>query len=78
MNLRSNITMRQVDDCPTPNFWGRYKDHTIHCSRENENSDWYIWVYTPSGALAYDGYWKDSDGKSLNEAKLEAIRGAQI
>ena len=76
--LRRNITMRQVDDSSTPNYWGRYKDHNIHCSRENEQSDWYIWVYAPSGQLAYDGYWRDSAGKTINEAKLEAIRGAAI
>jgi hypothetical protein len=61
-----------------PNYWGEYKNHKIHLSRESRKKDWYIWVYTPSGDLAYDGYWRDSAGKPIREAVAEAIQGAQI
>ena len=65
-------------DGPEPNYWGRYKDHEIHISRESKKANWYIWVYSPSGALAYDGYWRDSAGKTIRQAIAEAIRGAEI
>lgn len=63
---------------PEPHYWGKYEDHQIHISRQNKKSDWYIWVYAPSGALGYDGYWRDSAGKTIREAVAEAIRREQI
>lgn len=60
------------------NYTGTYKNHLINFSRENRNSDWYIWVYCPDGRLAYDGYWRDSAGKTIRQATLEALRGAMI
>lgn len=68
----------QKGEGKSPNYWGEYKDHKIHLSRENRKSDWYIWVYAPSGALAYDGYWRGSARKPIREAVSEAIRGALI
>ena len=73
---RPRVKMRQVDGLNY--YWGDYKKHQIHCSRENETSNWYIWVYAPCGSLAYDGYWRDSAGKTIREAAEEAIRGAMI
>jgi hypothetical protein len=61
-----------------PNYWGEYKDYEIHLSRESPKRDWYIWVYAPSGDLAYDGYWRDSAGRPIREAVAEAIRAACI
>lgn len=61
-----------------PNYWGTYKEHQIHISRESRKTDWYIWVYAPCGSLCYDGYWKDSEGKTIRQAVREAIRGACI
>lgn len=69
--------MQRVES-ESENYWGNYKGHRIHCSRENEQSNWYIWVYVPDGRLAYDGYWRDSESKTIREAAEEAIRGACI
>lgn len=60
------------------NYVGTFKGHMLHISRENRRELWYIWVYAPCGSLAYDGYWRDSVGKTIREATLEAIRGAMI
>lgn len=60
------------------NYVGTCRDHMLHISRESRQSDWYIWVYAPSGALAYDGYWRNSAGKTIKAATAEAIRGAKI
>jgi hypothetical protein len=65
-------------DGAEPNYWGTYKDHKIHLSRESKKHQWYIWVYAPDGTLAYDGWWRNSEGKPIREAVAEAIRGACI
>lgn len=75
--MTPQIKMTRVDGSE-PNYHGEYKGHQIHASRANRNEDWYIWVRTPQGSLAYDGWWKDSARKSIHAAALEAIRGAMI
>lgn len=40
--------------------------------------DWYIRVNHPDGGYLYDGYWRDSDDKSPEEAVAEAFRGAEL
>lgn len=37
---------------------------------------WYIIVKHPDGGALYDGWWSDSEEKSLAEAVQEAVRGA--
>lgn len=58
-------------------FCGRYKQHDIRIDRE-DGRNWYIAVQAPSGLYAYNGYWLDSQWKSLDEAIVEACTGAQL
>ncbi len=60
----------------THEFQGRYKQHDLDLMRDGWNSNWYIRVRAPSGLYAYDGYWRDSQGKSLDDAITEACTGA--
>jgi hypothetical protein len=60
----------------THEFQGRYKQHDIDLMRDGWCSNWYIRVRAPSGLYAYDGYWRDSQGKSLDDAIAEACTGA--
>lgn len=56
----------------------RYKGHEIEVSYEADRDRWYIVVTAPNGIRSYDGWWRDSQGKTRREAVLEAIRGAQL
>jgi hypothetical protein len=40
--------------------------------------DWYIRVNHPDGGYLYDGYWRNNDDKSPEEAVAEAFRGAEL
>ena len=57
-------------------FNGRYKQHDLELTRVGGDRNWYIRVRAPSGLYAYDGYWRDSQGKSLDDAITEACTGA--
>lgn len=57
------------------NVWMRYRKHDIHLNRK-PGRNWYIQVIAPDGQYAYDGFWRDSEGKSIKEAALEALNGA--
>lgn len=58
-------------------FNGRYKQHTLAIIRVGgEARNWYIRVRAPSGLYACDGYWLNSQGKSLDDAITEACTGA--
>lgn len=46
--------------------------------KESEESDWYITVMAQSGLFLYDGWWKDSSGKTWNEAFIEAKTGSKL
>lgn len=59
-------------------FQGRYKQHDIDLMRSDWNACWYIRVRAPDGCYAYDGYWRDSEGKSLDDAITEACHGAGL
>lgn len=59
-------------------FCGAYKGHTINLERDHPNQNWYIIVATPSGGYIYDGWWRDSVGKSVHEAVIEALRGSML
>ena len=58
-------------------FLGRYKQHDIRIDRES-GKNWYIAVQAPSGLYAYDGYWLNSQWKSMDDAISEACTGAQL
>lgn len=60
----------------TNEFQGRYKGHDLDLMRDGRFSRWYIRVRDPRGCYAYDGWWAESAGKSLDEAIEEALKGA--
>ena len=60
----------------THEFQGRYKQHDLDLMRDGWHCNWYLRVRAPSGLYAYDGYWRDSQGKSLDDAIAEACTGA--
>ena len=47
-------------------------------SQDEPNRDWYIRVSPFEESNIYDGYWTGSEDKTLREAVIEAIDGAQI
>ena len=55
-----------------------YRGHAIKLSREDFDDRWYIQVRDRRGCYAYDGFWKDSSGKSHGEAIYEACRGSML
>lgn len=46
--------------------------------RDCEDDDWYIRVNPAEHGFDYDGWWSDSEEKTLEEAVREAIYGAGI
>jgi hypothetical protein len=62
----------------TEEFSYTFRRHSIVLTRENENRNWYIRVRGPDGLHVYDGYWRESAGKTLKEALYEAKVGAQL
>lgn len=59
-------------------FDGQYKQHDIHIERDDDCRNWYITVRGPDGCHTYDGWWRDSGSKSLDEAIIEACHGSMI
>lgn len=55
-----------------------FKGHHIHGTQDKPGRDWYIRVTAPSGSYAYDGYWRDSAGKTADEVLDEAKDGAGL
>lgn len=58
-------------------FQAWWRDHLIFVEREIPGA-WYIQVTHPDGCFIYDGYWRGSVGKTLEEAVAEAFRGAEL
>lgn len=52
--------------------------HTIELTRDSVRDDWYIVVIFPDGTFGYDGWWRDSAGRTASEALEEAKHGAQL
>ncbi|KMN48740.1 hypothetical protein VL04_17360 [Chromobacterium violaceum] len=69
------IEMVAVDD---REIYCRYFDHEINISRDTNDEDWYIRVYSPTGMMDYDGWRDDSANKSAEEAVIEALDGALL
>ena len=70
---RPRVTTLQRDEDA---FQGRYKQHDFDLLRSGSSGNWYIRVRAPSGLYAYDGYWLNSSGRSVDEAVSEACIGA--
>lgn len=56
----------------------RFRGHEITVERESRTENWYIRVTDPGGYRLYDGWWRDSAGKTVAEAFREAKRGALL
>jgi hypothetical protein len=59
-------------------FYGAYKKHLIECTRDTRDEEWYIIVTHPDGGRLYDGWFNDSQTKTLREVIVEALRGAGL
>lgn len=70
--------IRQVYEKKKDSFEGIYKGHHIHCYVDTENGCWYIIVTDKTGMTAYDGWWRDSEDKSVDHAIEEALRGSML
>lgn len=46
--------------------------------RDSNDDDWYIQVRPSDSGYVYDGWWRDSAHRTMEEAVREAIRGACI
>lgn len=46
--------------------------------RHPDNQRWYINVKDKCGSALYDGWWPESEGKSLAEAVQEAVKGSGL
>lgn len=57
-------------------FFGVYRNHTFDLRQEGPRNWWYIRVTAPCGSYDYDGWWKDSEDKTVDDAILEAMAGA--
>jgi hypothetical protein len=55
--------------------WGEY---SVEASRESERDDWYMVVTAPNGIKDYDGTWRRSYDKGLDEVLQQAIDGAML
>lgn len=55
-----------------------FKGHDIMLQRDGNDKNWYIRVRGADGLYKYDGYWRDSVGKSAKEALHEAKVGAML
>lgn len=60
------------------NIYLHDKGHTIQCSRDGLRALWHIVVILPDGTYGYEGWWRDSAGRTASEAVEEAKRGAQL
>lgn len=56
----------------------RFKGHDIVLQRDSDEKSWYIRVRGADGLYVYDGYWRDSAGKTAKEALYEAKVGAML
>lgn len=56
----------------------RYKGHDIEIDYDQQHDGWYIVVMAPNGMRDYDGWWRNSSGKTHREAVLEALDGAML
>lgn len=59
-------------------FEGRYKQHDIRIDRDDHRLNWYITVRAPDGCYVYDGWWRDSAHKTMDDAIFEACCGAML
>jgi len=70
--------IRKIHKYTATEFWGEYKNCTICCSRDDEETEgyqWYIQVCYKDSGLLYDGYAPD-EVETTEQAVAEAIRGA--
>lgn len=64
-------------------FYAYYRGYAVEVMRNasEENADlgnWYITVCGRDGCYLYDGWWPDSDIRSIEDAAMEALYGAML
>lgn len=56
----------------------RFRDRNFTIFRD-DTDEWYILVWDEESGMAdYDGWWPDSQGKSMRDAMREACRGSLV
>lgn len=76
--MEKRYRIKIVYERSSDQFLGRYKDHEINVSRDEPTGNWYIVVTAPSGVYGYDGWWRDSVHRTMDEAIEEALIGAGL
>lgn len=75
--MRRVIAARRVQVHTNDEFEAWWQDHYIHVRRDDErDGNWYIVVKAPNGGFLYDGWWRDSDDRTVEQAVAEAFDGA--
>jgi hypothetical protein len=75
--MRRVLSARSVQVHTDDELEAWWRDHYIHVRRDDECcGNWYIIVKAPSGCYVYDGWWADSDEKTVEQAVAEAFDGA--
>ncbi|HHC7311894.1 TPA: hypothetical protein ACN30N_004824 [Vibrio campbellii] len=52
--------------------------YEFNIEKDPEEDDWYIQVNQEGEGFLYDGWWSNSEDKSLKDAVIEAIKGSCI
>lgn len=72
LNLSESIDVQGVSH--TASFGG----YSFKFDKAGDNESWYIQVNPEGQGFLYDGWWCDSEDKTLREAVAEAVDGAQL
>lgn len=64
------------NDIDDNSLYVEHLGYVIELSREDSDDDWYIQVREYEGGHLYDGWWRDSEDKPIQDALGQAITGA--
>ncbi len=59
-------------------FYSVSGGYDYNITREGEDDSWYIQVNPSEHGFIYDGWWRDSEDESIENAIKEAIKWAMI
>lgn len=74
--IRKAAQIMRTVACSNDSIGGYDRAGYYYQIERDEDMRWYIIVKHPDGGSLYDGWWQDSECKSLAEAVQETVRGA--